>query len=1016
MKKNYQLDFQKIRRKTQIKDINSFNIYLKNIFSDLSRRDQSQKIKGIDKIAFIKYMNIPFIVGEKLFKVLDTNKNGTLENDEFIKGITNLYVGRLEDTQKIIFNLLDFDSDGVIIPEDSRLLIIFIKNLANVPKGVVKQNVGKTNTLTDEENLQEINKLVKNFFNNKKKMNFEEYKNNIENFNSDVFFIFICFFYNNRPFTENSIKILRLLEKNSHNFSSANSISSQVSEDDLSINNSKSRIRRPSKIFNSFMSDMVSNLDLDEIDRECVDDQLNNNSEKVQENDKENKEKKYMILVEGSSKEVDKNFNFTEAIEKKDRKENEIKENIENLEEEDYALNTEENLDFIETKSIPEISAKKLYNLKDKDDFLIFSKKNKMIVGDEVIKKTYNNFIKREAEENLNNSRDKLEKEGGSSIREIKLLIDNKKSQINKDYVSNLSNFSNHNGNLDMFDKIDKFDSFMNKKSLNQNNTNTTKSINSNDKKPLNMKIFKSDKLQELFDNSSINKNHDMENSANDFKNNICKNNINKDSKIDNNQIIMDSHSEKNIKKNSRISKDQIPKISPCPSIKSNSNQSINDFNINNNHLPNKSASYNSEELNFNNLTNPKYYDSGRKIFQQNDESPREEEVIIKDIIYENYIFKSRKNNKLKKYYIVLIGLDLFYFSNSNKKKLRGMHNLSGSYISEDDNVIKVHEDTTNKKEPKTVLYHPFKLYFKKKARIYYCPCEKETKTWIKYIQNITSYRDINNYYNFGKVLGSGKFGKVKIGNSKSSKNIYAIKTISKEVLKPKELEMIKTEIEILKFCRHKNIVKLIENYEDLDNIYLVLEYLKGGNLNYFLCKQENLLSEERIKELVLQIGNVISYLHNFGIIHRDLKPENCVMTEIGNNAKVKIIDFGLSKILGVNENSKEAYGTLSYAAPEIISKTDYNNKIDIWSIGIILYFLICGYLPFSDKNNNYSKIAKDITKGNIIYEEKIWSKISKEGMDIVKKCLERDISKRLDIKEFLNHPWFLSVEKKKRK
>lgn len=148
-----------------------------------------------------------------------------------------------------------------------------------------------------------------------------------------------------------------------------------------------------------------------------------------------------------------------------------------------------------------------------------------------------------------------------------------------------------------------------------------------------------------------------------------------------------------------------------------------------------------------------------------------------------------------------------------------------------------------------------------------------------------------------------------------------AIKTIDKSKLKGDEVEMVKTVIEIMKFCKHENIVRLIDYFEDLENIYIVLEYLSGGNLNFFLSRQQTLLTEFRIKDIIEQMAKATFYLHNFGIIYRDLKPENTMMSDISENAFIKIVDFGLSKILGINEKSNEAYGTLSYSAPEIIKK-----------------------------------------------------------------------------------------------
>jgi serine/threonine protein kinase len=219
---------------------------------------------------------------------------------------------------------------------------------------------------------------------------------------------------------------------------------------------------------------------------------------------------------------------------------------------------------------------------------------------------------------------------------------------------------------------------------------------------------------------------------------------------------------------------------------------------------------------------------------------------------------------------------------------------------------------------------------------------------------------------------------------------------------------MVKTEIEIMHFCRHQNIAKLIDNFEDLENIYIVLEFLSGGNLNYFLSLQQTILPEKKIKEIIYQIGTGIEYLHHFGILHRDLKPENLMMSEKNHEvAIVKIVDFGLSKILGIQEKSNDSYGTLSYAAPEVIQKYNYNNTIDIWSMGIILFFLVCGYLPFNDKNNNVSKIANDITKATLKFDDSIWNSFSPYAKDLNNKCLEKDLNKRINIRQFLDHNWF---------
>ena len=843
MKKTYRLDFQKIRRKTQIKDIITFEMYLKNTFNDLAKRDYSENEgKGIDKISFVDYMNLPFIVGEKLFNIFDKKKNRFLNQSEFVNGIINLYVGSLEETQQIIFNLLDFDNDGKIIPEDSRLLISFIKNLANIP--INNERFKIRTTLTDEEDFNEINELINNFFSNKSILTFEEYKYNIENLNSDVFFLFMYFLYNNKPFSDSSIKILKLINNSTNLVSSfSSSVMTSSSED---CNDNKSSVKTPSKVLKSLIFDLVD-VDVDELEKDCV-----------------------------------------------------------------HSPEEKEILNNLELK-IPEVNLE--INIPN-------------------VKETYENFA-------------------------------NKMS----DRLGNLS---------------------INKSSV-SNNINITKNY-------LEEKCIDEKDVLDLYDMNSKNINHEMNNNSN-FKNKI-KNNK-KDFKLENSLTLHNS-------KTLNINNQEI--LSFENKIKTDENK-INDNNIKftDNIKINFSTTSSSTEnyVKFKHNPNSLNFESSKNKIALNPLSLPKEENILTDITYENYIYKSRNNNKLKKYYIALIGMDLFYFSNSKKKKLKGMHNLSGSYIFEDDNIIKVREETKNKNELITVNYYPFKLHFKKKTRIYFCANYEETKLWIKHIRNITKYRDVTKSYIFGENLGKGKFGNVVLGINKENKQKVAIKIINKTNLKGIETEMVKTEIEIMKFCRHLNIVKLIDNFEDIEEIYIILEYLSGGNLNNFLSIQQTILSEEKIKQIILQVGSGINYLHHFGILHRDLKPENLMMSCKNNSAIVKIVDFGLSKILGVTEKSNDAYGTLSYAAPEVIQKYDYNKTIDIWSLGVILYFLICGYLPFNDKNNNVSKIVDDITKANIKIDVNIWSRLSVHAKDLVMKCLEKDLNERINISDFLNHEWF---------
>ena len=152
-------------------------------------------------------------------------------------------------------------------------------------------------------------------------------------------------------------------------------------------------------------------------------------------------------------------------------------------------------------------------------------------------------------------------------------------------------------------------------------------------------------------------------------------------------------------------------------------------------------------------------------------------------------------------------------------------------------------------------------------------------------------------------------------------------------------------------------------------------------------------------------------YLHSYGIIHRDIKPENVLMTSNEDNADIKILDFGLGKILGPNEYCTEPYGTLSYVAPEVLLEKSYNKQVDAWSLGITAYLLIGGNLPF-DHPKNDREIARQTINDPPPFKGNVWRRVSKEGIDFVKKLLEKDPNKRMSVKEALEHKWIRKFNK----
>ena len=267
---------------------------------------------------------------------------------------------------------------------------------------------------------------------------------------------------------------------------------------------------------------------------------------------------------------------------------------------------------------------------------------------------------------------------------------------------------------------------------------------------------------------------------------------------------------------------------------------------------------------------------------------------------------------------------------------------------------------------------------------------------------------DPSKKYKILKRLGDGSYGTVySVVNNQTG--IYAA---MKKIEKLKENEIddleIKNEINILKKLDHPNIVKIYEFYDTLTDFYIVTEYCKKGELYGYI---KNYYSENQLAVLFYQVFSGLSYLHEKHILHRDLKLENIMISEIEEdiNTKekyfwIKIIDFGTAKIFKKNKNEKAVVGSSYYIAPEVL-KQKYNEKCDTWSVGVILYMLICGRAPFDGKNDD--EIIESIKIGEYNNKHPKLLSRSKEVQDLVSCLLERKINKRLSAFDALNHPFF---------
>ncbi|CAH9139280.1 unnamed protein product [Cuscuta epithymum] len=253
--------------------------------------------------------------------------------------------------------------------------------------------------------------------------------------------------------------------------------------------------------------------------------------------------------------------------------------------------------------------------------------------------------------------------------------------------------------------------------------------------------------------------------------------------------------------------------------------------------------------------------------------------------------------------------------------------------------------------------------------------------------------------YKLGKTLGIGSFGKVKIAEHALTGHKVAVKILNRKKIKNMEMEeKVRREIKILRLFMHPHIIRLYEVIETTSDIYVVMEYVKSGELFDYIVEKGR-LQEDEARKFFQQIISGVEYCHRNMVVHRDLKPENLLLD---SKCNVKIADFGLSNVMRDGHFLKTSCGSPNYAAPEVISGKLYAGpEVDVWSCGVILYALLCGTLPFDDENipNLFKKI-----KGGIYT---LPSHLSPGARDLIPRMLIVDPMKRVTIPEIRTHSWF---------
>ncbi|EER29494.1 hypothetical protein D8B26_003954 [Coccidioides posadasii str. Silveira] len=255
--------------------------------------------------------------------------------------------------------------------------------------------------------------------------------------------------------------------------------------------------------------------------------------------------------------------------------------------------------------------------------------------------------------------------------------------------------------------------------------------------------------------------------------------------------------------------------------------------------------------------------------------------------------------------------------------------------------------------------------------------------------------------YKFGRTLGAGTYGIVREAEGPNGK--AAVKIILKKNVKGNE-QMVYDELDMLQRLHHPHIVRFHDWFESRDKYYIVTQLATGGELFDRICDYGK-FTEKDASQTILQVLDAVNYLHERNIVHRDLKPENLLYLTRAQDSQLVLADFGIAKMLhSPSEVLTNMAGSFGYAAPEVMLKQGHGKAVDMWSLGVITYTLLCGYSPF--RSENLQDLIDECRSGHIVFHERYWRDVSKDAKDFILTLLQTDPTKRATSAEALQHRW----------